>query len=76
MTGPKKLAGYLSDSGLTQQQFSKKTGILPDMVSRYLSGQRVPQVRAALAIERATYGDVPVSAWVSRRRARAEAVKP
>ncbi len=57
------LGTYLEAHGLSQGAFARRLGVKSGVVCRWVSGQRVPTVHYALAIERETGGAVPVSAW-------------
>jgi transcriptional regulator with XRE-family HTH domain len=63
------LHGWLAKTGTTQLEFSQKSGIPQPLVSRYASGKGRPHLENALAIEKATNGDVPVAAWTKKKRA-------
>lgn len=53
----------MSKHGVTQVKFAEMTGIQQPLISKYLRGPQRPQLDNALAIERATEGNVPVSEW-------------
>lgn len=47
-----RLHELLSYYGINQTEFSDKTGIKKDMVSRYLSGQRIPKQSTLVQISK------------------------
>lgn len=58
------LRRFLDSHGESAVSFAARSGIGLDTVRSYLSRKdRVPGVDNALAIERATAGEVPVEAW-------------
>lgn len=61
-----RLRKFLDRNNLTSRAFARTAGLLEANVSRYLSGDRVPGLAAAVAIERATKGLVKSSAWLKR----------
>jgi transcriptional regulator with XRE-family HTH domain len=63
------LRSWMKRKGVTQAQLSEMTGIQQPLISKYLRGVQRPQLDNALAIERATNGDVPVEAWEKPRHA-------
>jgi transcriptional regulator with XRE-family HTH domain len=65
------LHDWLEKSGMTQQEFAEKSGIPQPLVSRYSSGKGRPHLENALAIERATDGQVAVASWTKPKTTRA-----
>ena len=59
-----KLSQYLSDTGTTQADLSKRVGIKASHMSLLASGDRLPSLPLAILIERETDGAVPASCWV------------
>jgi transcriptional regulator with XRE-family HTH domain len=77
MNGLALLRKYQRDTGATQTQLAEKFGVSPVLVHYWLTEQRSPGLRTAHAIETATAGVIPASAWLdsrvvrrSRRRSR------
>lgn len=70
MTGATLLSAYLNRSGKQQKELAAAAGLKPDIVSRYISGERVPGVTNAVAICRATDGAVPVESWARKTKRR------
>lgn len=60
------LALYLARSGLRQADLAERVGVQQGTISRLASGLLTPSLDLAFAIERATDGAVPASAWVQR----------
>lgn len=58
------LRQYLRQQQLTQEAFSRLTGIPQSLISRFCTGRAEPTLQRAAEIERATEGAVPMSAWV------------
>lgn len=52
--------------GVTQEQLAAATGIAQSLLSKYERGPWVPGLQNALAIEKATGGEVPVETWTKR----------
>lgn len=74
MTGLDLLRKYKRDTGSTQTELAERFEVSPVLVHYWLTEQRKPGLRTALAIEEATEGAIPASAWLggrSRRRRRA-----
>ena len=63
------LTRYLKAKHLTAADLAHAARLHPSLISRYVRGARTPTLVAALRIEAATGGAVPVSSWVSRRAA-------
>lgn len=58
------LGAYLRKHGIEQGEFARLSGLPQPMISMWLSGKRSPGLESAFAIEKATGGEVPASAWV------------
>lgn len=56
-------SAYLKSTGSSQVAFAKMSGVPQSQISAYLAGRRIPGVKNALAIERATGGAVTVESW-------------
>lgn len=65
-----KLASYLDKHSISHREFAAKAGIahLHPMVSLWARGMGAPGLDNALAIERATDGEVPATYWGTLRR--------
>lgn len=58
-----RLIEWLASTKTTQLQLSERSGIPQPLISKYVTGKQRPNIDNALAIERATDGEVPVEAW-------------
>lgn len=58
------LAEYMNKRELTQVQVGEAIGVPQSMVSRWLSGEKRPNLNHAIAIERWTRGKVPATSWL------------
>lgn len=58
-----KLAAYLSRHKIEQAEFSRRSSIRREVLWHYVSGDRRPGLKNALAIEAASDGAVPASYW-------------
>lgn len=58
------LRSHIDDSGSPAREWAQAFGISEPHLSRILSGQKLPSLRLAVAIERKTSGAVPASSWV------------
>jgi transcriptional regulator with XRE-family HTH domain len=65
------LARYLRKNKMSADEFALLVGAHRSQIYRAMSGERRPGVDLAVAIDRVTGGDVPVSSWTSSRRSRA-----
>jgi transcriptional regulator with XRE-family HTH domain len=63
------LRDWMDKNHVTQLDMSEKTGISQSLLSKYLSGDRIPKIENALVISKATKGAVPVESWVRKSRA-------
>jgi transcriptional regulator with XRE-family HTH domain len=70
MEHPTPLGRYLAKAKLTQIAFAARSGVPQCQISLYVTGKRKPGRRNAEAIDRATSGKVPVSAWDQPARRR------
>jgi DNA-binding transcriptional regulator YdaS (Cro superfamily) len=70
MNGLALLRKYQRDTKATQTDLAERFGVSPVLVHYWLTEQRSPGLRTALAIEEATKGAIPASAWLVRRPAR------
>lgn len=66
-----ELARYLDSRHETQADFAARVGVTGPIVSMWVTGERRPNVDNAFAIERATGGVVPATAWLKRKRKKA-----
>lgn len=57
-----QLARYLRDQGITQARFAELTDLDQSTISRLVNGTMTASLPAALKIDAATQGAVPVSA--------------
>ena len=57
------LAGWLAARNIRPIDLARKLGVSPAQVSEWMHGKRRPGIDNAYAIEEATEGEVPVSAW-------------
>lgn len=69
------LGKYLRKRGARQVDFAREHGFHAPMVSQWSTGERRPGLALALAIEKATEGEVPASYWPTIRTA-SERSKP
>lgn len=63
--GGRRLRAYLTEHDLTVPKFCESSGLNRVQVQRLITGERGENIsaRLALAIERATEGEIPVTAW-------------
>lgn len=59
-----KLCEYLEVNGITQKFFSKKIGVNPTHLSRWVSGKTIPRINYIMEVEKATNGAVSARDWV------------
>jgi len=57
-----KLKQYLDKRGLTQKEFSKRSGVSESMLTRIMQG-RTPKLDALMKIRKATNGQVRPEHW-------------
>jgi transcriptional regulator with XRE-family HTH domain len=65
ITGENPLQKYKTDHGMTDDELGRAFGIAREQVCRFRLGQRRPNLEDAVAIERATNGEIPAEAWVT-----------
>lgn len=58
-----KLASYLDRADIRQADFAARVGASQGAISRLSQGKYAPSMKLAVAIERETNGEVPVSSW-------------
>jgi len=58
-----KLRTYLFEHRLTQAEFAMRIGLTQGAISSFMKQKTKPSLRTALAIDKATAGAVPPSAW-------------
>ncbi len=63
MQAPALLRAWREGAGLTQQSAAGILNISQPTYSDYENGKKVPRTQKAIEVERATGGQVPVSAW-------------
>ena len=63
------LRRYIKDGHATRKQVAEAAGLEFSYVCRLVSGSRRPGIDTAAAIERATGGAVPVTAWTHGKAA-------
>ena len=56
-----KLAEYLKKEKLTQEDFAKRIGVVPQSVSNYVTGMSVPKRAVAKKIIEVTCGEVSLA---------------
>jgi len=61
-----KLDDHLKDEGVSQREFADRVGSKQSIISRIINDKIKPSLRLAVAIEQATSGAVPASAWVDQ----------
>ncbi|MEI6225754.1 MAG: helix-turn-helix transcriptional regulator [Deltaproteobacteria bacterium] len=71
MSGPELLRKYLTQNGLTQEQFAAAAKVPGPQVSLWLSRARKPNLASAFKIEAATGGLVRATDWIPSKRRRA-----
>ena len=64
---------WLRQNRVRAGDFAERVGIHPTTLSKVRRGKQLPTLPAALAIEKATGGAVPVHAWAAEEEAPAEA---
>jgi len=60
-----QLFEYMITKELSQASLAKRIGVSQPTLSRYISGDVIPNVVTALEIQKVTKGDVPVEAWLT-----------
>lgn len=59
-----RLSQHLRDNDLSQRVFAEMIGCSASYLSEIISGRKQPGLGLAVAIERETFGAVPVEVWV------------
>lgn len=65
--GLQKLKLYLSAAGISNNDFAEKAGINLRTFERYIQGHRMPNLEAAIRIERASGGKIKPEDWGLKR---------
>lgn len=65
MTYADALAAYLNQDGAKQAELADKVGCRQATISRYKSGERLPDRALAEKIDEATEGQVPLALWMA-----------
>lgn len=65
MKGPRLLRRYLDETKQKPRDLSRAARIDESLLSRWLHGDRRPDLDNAIRLERHTQGKVPASAWTS-----------
>lgn len=65
-SGPQALAAYLAKRKISPQTFAASVGAHRSQIYRALNGDRRPGLDLASAIEKATGGAVPATAWAEK----------
>ncbi len=60
-----QLFEYMITKEVSQASLAKRIGVSQPTLSRYISGDVLPNVVTALEIQKVTQGDVPVEAWLT-----------
>ena len=60
-----QLFEYMITKEVSQASLAKRIGVSQPTLSRYISGDVLPNVVTALEIQQATQGEVPVEAWLT-----------
>ncbi len=68
MSGSDRLEAFLYHRGLSRREFGRKLGVGEGVVSRWITGRRIPDRVSAVLIQKHTNGKVPVSCWGSPTR--------
>lgn len=66
MNGPSLLSSHLALRGLSRSGLAARLKVARSLVSMWLSGERVPGLQNATAIEKET--GVPHTAWIKSKR--------
>lgn len=63
------LAQYLEKEGISQKHFAKKIGVSEQMLSYIVNKKNfIPTLKMAAAIEKASYGKLPITIWLSNEK--------
>jgi len=60
-----QLFEYMITKEVSQASLAKRIGVSQPTLSRYISGDVLPNVVTALEIQKVTQGEVPVEAWLT-----------
>ena len=60
---------YLRKTGERQCEFAKRAGLTEASVSRWIKGERVPDLVNAMAVRKASGGYVTLESWVAFAKA-------
>jgi hypothetical protein len=71
-TGP-TLRQWLKENGVTQVAFAEHIGITQGVLSRFMAGVSQPSIDTAVAIQRATRGEVLPAVWAKAPVSKCEA---
>ena len=69
-----QLFEYMITKDVSQSSLAKRIGISQPTLSRYVSGDVLPNVVTALKIQQITSGEVPVEAWLTVKQYVASAI--
>lgn len=69
-----QLFEYMITRDVSQSSLAKRIGVSQPTLSRYVSGDVLPNVVTALKIQQVTSGDVPVEAWLTVKEDVANAI--
>lgn len=58
-----RLGSWLKAEGRQQQWLAAKINVHPTLVSKWVCGDRLPNLTYAVALEEATGGAVPIEVW-------------
>jgi transcriptional regulator with XRE-family HTH domain len=64
MTARSRLVAFLERNQLTQSELARRAGLDPSTVNKIVNGQRIPDLRVAVALAVATGGEVAAESWV------------
>jgi hypothetical protein len=65
-SGPQLLAEWIDSGGRKQGWVADQINVGPQALTKWLNGERSPQIVYRFALERLTDGAVPVAAWLER----------
>lgn len=60
-----RLAAYIERQGIRPGEFASRAGLHPSSVSLWMHAKRRPGLDHAMAIEKATNGEIPASYWLT-----------
>lgn len=67
-SGPDLLRRYMTSSGQRAADLCRSAGLDPAALSRWLRGERRPDLEHACGLERHTAGAVPACSWIPKRK--------